>query len=158
MENTNLQESQVELLYEAQKISRAGGEPRVVDEASIDAVREALSAPLSEIMSPEALEKMPISALAAAVTPADEDEGSPLLDSLSQQPLTGGEGDDVDEEPEPEGVEALSHDERSELETLVESHDRMSSRTPKYASEVRQEALEMVGGDDFGELKAELGV
>lgn len=152
-----LRRDQVELLWSAESIRDDGDEPVVVPESSIDTVRDALGEPLRELGMPdEAIDAMSMEALAAAVTPDDDDETSPLLESLRQQPETGGEsGEDLAEEIEndPEGIEALNAAEVDEVREKLETAARMESRTPRYAENLRQEAVDLVPGvDDIDEI------
>lgn len=144
-----------------EKINDDGGEPVVVSNEAITAVREALGGPLSETLGlhDEAIDAMSLEALAAAVTP-DDDESSPVLDTLEQTPETGGQdaADLVaDQDDEPEGFEALSGDQQAEVREKLTRASRFDHRLPQHCEALRNEAVAMVPGvESIEELETEI--
>ena len=158
-----LRKDQFELLWQAERINDDGGEPVVVSNEAITAVREALGGPLSETLGlhDEAIDAMSLEALAAAVTPDDDDESSPVLDTLEQTPETGGQ-DAADlaadqDDDEPEGFEALSGDQQAEVREKLTRAARFDHRLPQHCESLRNEAVAMVPGvESIEELETEL--
>lgn len=146
-----LRTDQFELLWDAERISDDGDEPVVVSEDALNHVRKALGIPLKELgMREEAIQNMSLEALAAQFTTDDDAEDEPLTPlALSQQPETGGESaDDLagKAEDEPEGVEALSAETRSEVKDKLERAETFGHRLPEHCENLRQEAVDLVPG------------
>ncbi len=165
-----LTEEQYKLLYEAENRYE---DPVLVERDAVDAVREALGQPLAALgMREKAIENMSLEALAGQYDPAEDDDNDATealnLLALSQQPESGGQdaaeanaeaaGEEptAEEEDEKPSIETLSASDRKELERKVHLAVAMADRTPVHAEELKQDALEMSGEDDFDALQEKL--
>jgi hypothetical protein len=87
------------------------------------------------------------------------DDGEIKLESLSQQPETGGEPDDPTDDTDDDGsadTDSLSASDRNEVREKLEKANRMEQRTPEFSETLRQEAAEIAGVDDADEIDFEV--
>lgn len=95
----------------------------------------------------------------------DDETDEVELESLAQQPETGGAnaeeveestdpgdgGDDPDDDP----IDALSASERTDARDKLDRAEMMADRTPNYAETLRGEVKEIIGVDDLDEIDTE---
>lgn len=131
-------------------------EKREAEREACEAVRDALEKPLKENhgLRDTVVESMGVVDIVEQFR--DEgDEGEIKLESLAQQPETGGGGNDP-EDPDPEDpADTLSAEERNEVRDLNKRAERMKDRTPEYSETLRQEAADIMGVDDFDDIDME---
>lgn len=149
------------LLDEAQGIDEwevVDKEQREAELEACEAVRDLLTDPLKEQngLRDTVVDSMGVSDMVEQFREEGED-GEIKLESLSQQPETGGAGEDeIDDSDDPEEqVDSLSADERREVETKLDRASKMENRTPEYAESLRQQAADIVGVDDADDINVE---
>lgn len=110
--------------------------------------RDALKA--QKDLPDETVNGMGVDALTAAFR---NEDGEIEADTLTQEPETGTAGGEPDDEDG--GVDALSADEKAEVEDKLRRADLLEDRTPDHADTLRSEAADLVGVDSADEIELE---
>ncbi|ADJ16962.1 hypothetical protein HacjB3_18253 (plasmid) [Halalkalicoccus jeotgali B3] len=141
--NRELDQEQVDLLYDHRRMKDRGEDPVLVSEQSVDAIREVLGTSLGQrgVADPDSLD---LDALAGQFIAMDRDEANETVTALSQQPETGGASPELLEDNDEGSVEDLTAEERNTAREKLESAQRMETRAPQYAEAQRQEAADIL--------------
>jgi hypothetical protein len=142
---------------------------RTDEEEAVDAVTDFLSEVLQDQHDLREGTVARMDALAMVNQFRDDEDSEIELESLTQQPETGGspsadevtaadpgdEGDGDGEDDIEAAHESLSADERTEVRELYDRAELMRDRTPEYAATLEQEAVSIVGVDEYDDIDME---